>query len=179
MSVNPSLQKITLIGLFSALGVVLGFALAAVPNVELVSATIYIAGHLLGIQGGILVGLLTEGIYSFLNPYGVAPFPIFISQCISMMLIGFCGGINKKWITYRFIRDYIFTGINGFVLTLLFAIITTLGYMVSINASLQMALSSLVTGLGMYAIHLLSNTLIFLLIVPVVTSRLSKLIKVQ
>ena len=177
MRPNSSLKKIVTIGLFSALGIALGLLLAPVPNVELVTATIFISGQVLGIQGGILVGLLTESLYSFLSPYGIAPMPIFLAQIISMMIVGYWGGRIGKLKPMPTFKIHLITGLSGLALTLIFAILTTLAYVLFIEINTKILISSLLTGLSFYVIHILSNTGIFILIVPVVVQRLNQVIK--
>ena len=163
---NTKISKIALIGLFIALGTTLGFALATIPNVELVTATIFLAGFLMGIREGLLVGLLTESIYSILNPYGMAAPPLFIAQILSMGLVGCLGGwmgrqgIQTGW------RGYLRLGLAGFITTLFFAVVTTLAFLVFIDFSTKSILSSFIVGLGFYTLHILSNTLIFISVVP-------------
>ena len=177
MRANSSLRKIVTIGLFSALGIVLGLLLAPVPNVELVTATIFISGQILGIQGGILVGLLTESLYSFLSPYGIAPLPIFLAQIISMMIVGYWGGRIGTLKPMSRLKTHLIIGFSGLVLTLIFATLTTLAYILFIQVNTKILMSSLLTGLSFYIVHILSNTGIFILIVPVVVQRLNQLVK--
>ncbi len=56
--------------IFVALAAALGFLLLSVPNVELVTFTVFASGVVLGRWRGALVGVLAMAIYSGANPYG-------------------------------------------------------------------------------------------------------------
>jgi len=156
-----------MIGLFIALGISLGFALIHIPNVELVTATIFISGYLLGIKEGIVVGLLTETLYSLINPYGMAAPPLFIAQVFSMSLVGGLGGILGRRKTQTELVYHLQLGLTGFIATGIFAVLTTLSFVFFMGFSQKTLFGSFIYGLGFYIIHIVSNTLIFLTIVPV------------
>ena len=50
-------RTITLLALWIAVTVALGYALATVPNVELVTASVFLSGYLFGPAAGTLVGV--------------------------------------------------------------------------------------------------------------------------
>lgn len=155
-------------GIFIALGVSLGFALIHIPNVELVTATIFISGYLLGIKEGIVVGLLTETLYSVLNPFGMAAPPLLIAQVFSMSLVGCLGGILGRRKPQTDIVYHIQLGLTGFIATGIFAVLTTLSFVFFMGFSQKTLSGSFIYGLGFYIIHIVSNTLIFLTIVPLI-----------
>lgn len=165
---NLTLRKIALIGLFTALGATLGYALTSIPNVELVTATIFVAGYLMGIRAGLLVGLLTESIYSLLNPYGVAAPPLFIAQVVAMGLAGCVGGWLGKRLRGSGWRLHLNLGLAGLGLTLFFAVFTTLSFLIFIDLSSESILSSFIVGMGFYLLHIISNILIFITAVPLI-----------
>jgi uncharacterized membrane protein len=134
-----SVKKAVQMGIFVALGLTLGFALIHIPNVELITATIFISGYLLGIKEGIVVGLLTETLFSLMNPFGVAAFPLFVAQVFSMSLVGCTGGMLAKQKKNKTLIYHIQLGLTGF-----------------------------------YLLHILSNTVIFVSIIPVLLNRASK-----
>ena len=78
--------------LLAALCATIGYLLAGVPNVELISAAVFVCGALLGVRRGALIGLLSEGIYAGLNPNGLSPPPLFVAQIIGFVLLGAGGG---------------------------------------------------------------------------------------
>lgn len=171
---NLSIKKIALMGLFTALGIVMGHTFIHIPNVELVTATIFIAGFLLGIKSGLVVGLITESIYSLFNPYGAAAPPLFIAQVVSMGLAGILGGLLGKRNVRTETMYYLQLGLAGFVATIIFAVLTTLSFVLFIDFSWDKLLASFIAGLGFYITHIISNTLIFFTLVPLVLKTLEK-----
>jgi uncharacterized membrane protein len=85
-------RTIALLGVLTAWVAALGFVLSPVPNVELMTLSTFLAGALLGVSGGALVGSLAMAIFSGLNPYGMAPPPVFVSQVIGLACVGAVGG---------------------------------------------------------------------------------------
>jgi hypothetical protein len=156
------LHRAALAALFIAAGVALGFALASIPNVELVTTTIFTAGYVLGVRTGLVVGIMTEGLYSFLSPYGMAAPPLFIAQITGMAMAGLAGGLFRRSPSPRPVA----LAATGFFLTLNFAIITTAAYALFMNFTRESLWVSLGSGIVFYITHLISNTLIFLIIMP-------------
>ncbi len=167
-------RKIAFCGLFSALGISLGYALASVPNVELITATLFISGFFLGVKEGILVGIITESLYSLLNPYGMAPPPLFIVQVLCMALAGFTGGVMGKIGPLKPWKRSVLIGLAGFLLTLNFAAATTFSFVILMGYSFSRLMASFSAGMGFYAIHIATNTAIFSLAVPVLLDILKK-----
>jgi hypothetical protein len=159
---------LTRLSLFTALGVTLGYALMSVPNVELVTATVFIAGVVSGARGGAFVGAAAEGIFSLFHPLGAPSPPLWIAQVISMAVAGAAGGLFFELGSPLTQSKRFRIGIAGFLCTLNFAVLTTLAYSLTVSFSMKQILASLVFGLGFYVVHLISNTAIFFTIVPAV-----------
>jgi uncharacterized membrane protein len=70
-----------------------------IPNFELVSPTIFLAGVLFGFRNGIFVGILTYFIFGILNPMGMSPLPLLLAQVLVGTLIASAGGLcsKKRW----------------------------------------------------------------------------------
>ncbi len=161
-------------GLFVALGLSLGFTLLHIPNVEMVTATIFISGYLIGAKEGVIVGTITESLFSLFNPLGAAPPPLLIAQVISMGFAGYLGGILRSWNHPINKMYYIRLGLAGFLSTVIFAVLTTLSFTLLIGLSFHELIGSFIYGLGFYIIHIVSNTLIFLTIVPALLNSAAK-----
>lgn len=153
--------------MFIALGVTLGYSLSTVPNVELVTATVFLAGYSTGWRCGGGIGLVTESIYAAVNPFGIASPPLFISMVAAMAITGIAGGIYRRVRSSRAAIRHVQTGIAGAALSLNFAILTTLGYVLFMGLSTDRLLPSFITGIGFYLTHIISNCIIFLSIVPI------------
>jgi len=167
------IQTLSLMSILTALGVALGFALAAIPNVELVTSTIFLSGMILGKARGTAVGVLTEGLYSILSPYGTAPLPMLAAQCTAMGIAGFAGGLLGSFLARPKGFRFILLGLCGFACTLIFAWLTTAAYMAMSGSGAAGLAAGLVQGFGFYAAHLVSNTLFFMILIPVVLQGLS------
>lgn len=154
--------------LFIAMGVTFGFSLVHIPNIEMMTVTIFISGYLLGVKEGLLVGILAEGLFSLLNPLGMAAPPLFVAQTISMGLTGICGGLLHKISPAKPItwQHYIGFGFAGALLTLMFAGFTNFGYTLTIGFTWGKFLAGFIAGFPFIVIHILSNTAIFTLLLP-------------
>ena len=154
--------------LFIAMGVTFGFSLVHIPNIEMMTATIFISGYLLGIKEGLLVGILAEALFSLLNPLGMAAPPLFAAQTISMGLTGVCGGLFNKIsiIKPNTWQHYLGFGFAGSLLTLIFATFTNFGYTLTIGFSWDKFLAGFIAGFPFIVIHIVSNTAIFTLLLP-------------
>jgi len=170
-----SSRKIAKIGVFTALPIVLKIPILQIPNVEFFSFVVFTSGFLLGIIEGGIVGALSMSIYTIFNPYGLPPLPIGIAQVVSMILIGILGGlffylIHLKRIHKVSLTIFIWMGIAGFSVTLLYDILTNLGVVIIMGEFIPIMIAAIPFTL----IHLLSNTLIFILLTPLLF-RLAKL----
>ncbi len=169
-----SAQGLALMAILTALAVALGMLLAHVPNIELVSFTVFVSGAVLGRWRGACLGMIAMGIYSGANPIGsgLGIPPMFIAQVLTMAFIGFVGGsLGGVWRTGGRLRQVALAAVTGFVLTGI--------YQVGVIAGL--AVASLDVGTGFVAalvgnaffstVHIVSNTIVFAMLVPVVVPR--------
>ncbi len=167
---------LTRVAMFVAVGVVSGLALSAVPNVELVTAVCFVAGFLLGPGAGVLVGGLTEALFAGFNPLGSSLGILLVSQVTGMAAAGALGGL-AAWFTrgrYDRVRYPATIVAFGVVTTLIFDLLTNLAYPFTAGFSVSMLLVSLVAAIPFAGIHLVSNALVFLLIVAPLLPRLEK-----
>ena len=67
-----------------------------IPNFELLTLVVFCSGVLLGVRDGMLVGAITELIYSVLNPYGAVHPLVTVSQVFGMMAAGLAGGLSAR-----------------------------------------------------------------------------------
>ena len=157
----------------------MGYLFLSIPNVELVTATVFIAGFLLGPLVGSVVGVVTEIIYSGLNPMGMAAPNLLIAQIVGMAVTGYVGGLVRRngWHEKTTIARLFIFGATGFILTLVFDVLTTLSFVIIMSGGdLNKILSSFAFGMGFYVIHIGVNTAIFAVLVPLLLSRLSQVV---
>ncbi|NOY76569.1 MAG: ECF transporter S component [Calditrichaeota bacterium] len=152
---------------FVALAIALGWAFLYIPNIELITATFFIAGYFLGPARGIGVAVVGEFLYSLLNPLGAAPPPLMAAQIISMGLVAFWGGFSRPWVRrLPVFPKMLFLGFSGLVLTFLYDLFTTLSFLAFAGLNKTTFLASVIYGLGFYVLHIIGNFIIFLVVVP-------------
>jgi len=130
------------------------------PNVEFTSLICFLIGFLFGALFGALLGALTMFINGFLSPWGFAGI-IMPFQILGMALIGFAGGAYRKLIG----NDFSISKSLNFesaclaaFLTLIYDIITNVGYAVLFNLEIVIVL---IAGVWFSIIHVVSNTVLF------------------
>ena len=147
----------------------MGYLFLLVPNVEMISATVFIAAAFVGPLYGILIGGCAELIFSLFNPMGAAAPPLLVAQVFSFMLFGLVGGLVGLPKTKPLWRTMILCGVCGFFLTLVYDVLTTLSFSIFMAGdNLEKIITIFSTGILFYVIHSLVNTMIFTTIVPAI-----------
>ena len=164
---QKEIYRLVLTGLFTALAVALAYALAAFPNIELMTAVVFLAGYTLGPSSGAMVGGIAMFVYSGFNPYGPAAPPLFFTQILGMTIAGLSGGVLGVHGGKSALRtpNKAVLGAAGFFLTLAYDLLTTVGTTITVGWSTAqffavLALSYLIP------VHIFSNTLIFAVLIP-------------
>lgn len=158
--------RVVIAALLVALGIALGRLMAGVPNVELVTLTVFLGGALCGVAGGASIGASVGILHSMFNPLGPAPLPLLAAQVFSFSIVGVVGAaFASKSIVSRSKGALLFA-IAGFLLTLFYDATTTLATAIIVldgrwysTGLLAVAASSV----PFAAVHIFSNTLLFAL----------------
>ena len=168
--------RIALLSTFAALAVVIGYMLVFLPNIELFTLMIFLAGFILGKRDGAIVGLMSSFIFVFFNPYGVSPLPLFAYQLAHYSLVGTLGGISHSFLRKKeyfkpeddlyVFRVLLIFAIIGAVVTFVYDILSTLIGALSIFGTLETFWATYLIGLPFTTIHLVGNTLGFIFILP-------------
>lgn len=162
--------------MFTALAVGSGFALLLIPNVELVTAVVFVSGVSLGPGWGLTVGLLSEFVFSTANPLGsgLVFLPLLVSQLIGMGLVGLAGGLFRSVFQSRnwSLPKVILIGATGAILTFLFDTLTTLSYPVAMGFEFRQTAAIYVAGMAFTVLHQVSNAVIFATALPQVFRRI-------
>lgn len=172
----PKSLKASLAAIFSAVAIAASYSRPAYLNIEPMSIVVFLSGIALGLRVGAVVGTVSEAIFSQLNPYGPAPLPIFVAQIGCMMFIGISGGVFGRLCSESDsnLSISLKMGFAGFYLTLVFDLLTNLGAAISFyNGDYAIAL---ILGLYFMIVHVVSNTIMFSTIGPVVSRRVVNLI---
>ena len=148
--------------------VAVGFALSGVPNVELMTMTVFIAGYLLDWRLGAAVGAASIAAYSLFNPLGAAMPPLFIAQVIGFSIIGASGALIGPVITRLKPRwtAFLLCGLTGFLLTFAYDVITNVGAYFTITGDGAPSSFYKFVGAGMLfmVMHIVWNTALFLVV---------------
>ena len=178
--------KIALLSTFTALAVVFGYMLAYIPNIEVFTLTIFLSGFVLGKKEGLFVGLLSSTIFTFFNPLGVSPPPLYFYQVVHYSLTGFSGGLvrnflnNKKF--YKPKEDlYVFPvialfGFVGGVITFIYDLLSTFFGAILFSQSVNYFIATYLSGVVFTSIHLIGNVLGFIFILPGLIQLIMKLL---
>jgi len=178
--------RISLIATFTALAIVLGYAMAYIPNIEVFTLMIFLSGFIMNKKEGAIIGLLSASIFTFFNPLGPSPPPLFIYQLIHYSLTGITGGLTKDFMLNRkFFKPkedlYVYQvmvifGIIGGILTFLFDILSTLFGGFTVSTSIDYFIASYLFGIVFTTIHLIGNTLVFVFLLPGLIQIILKLV---
>jgi len=142
------------------------------PNVEFTSLISFTVGVAFGSWFGAILGASVMFVNGFLSPYGLGGLLI-LFQVAGMSLIGLAGGVysktvadgNAKWMPVE-------VAILGAFLTLVYDLITNLGYALQFslltNSVVVSFIGVLAAGSVFMAIHVASNTVLFMTSIPMV-----------
>jgi hypothetical protein len=154
----------------------LGYLFMPVPNVEMITAAIFLSGLWMGPRYGLAIGVTAEAIFSLSNPMGFPPPPLLVAQALGMGLAGWAGGMLRRLVArIPFYRSpwtgHLVLAAAGLTLTLIFDLLTTLSFPLAAGFSPGQIKIALALGLPFVAVHIGVNTLIFALILPVILAR--------
>jgi energy-coupling factor transport system substrate-specific component len=173
---SPVRQPV-LLGLFTGTAVGVGYLLAGVPNVELMTLVIALAGAALGLRAGFLVGVLAAVIFSLGSPYGLPHPLLLLAQTLGMGLAGMVGRwgsgpLIRNLADRRRIRSLILAGGTGFAATLSYDLLTNLAIVRAFDLAPAVVFAGAVP---FFLIHAGVNTAVFAILLPVLLPRLAHL----
>jgi len=159
-------RRATLAGLLVALNLAAGFALAGIPNVELITLLVFLSGFLLGPRTGAIVGAASWGLFSAFNPMGAAVPPVLAAQVIGGGIIGIAGGALGPLLLRipRRLVCLVLCGLAGAVLTLGFQVlVNAVAFWVFTDTRSVGAMWAFIAGGILFTItHLIWNSAVFL-----------------
>jgi uncharacterized membrane protein len=175
-------HEVALIAVFAALAVALGYLLASIPNVELITFTVFVAGVMLGRWRGALVGAVSATIYYGANPYGssIAIPLLYAAQIGSLAITGIVGGLTGplwRGATAERLRRVLplLGGGLGLILTAVFQASMIVGLALSMPSLGAVGLGSALASNALFSLlHLAWNTAAFALLLPVLPRRLER-----
>jgi hypothetical protein len=173
---SPVRQPV-LLGLFTGTAVGVGFLLLSLPNVELMTLVIALAGATMGLGSGFVVGALAATIYSLGSPLGLPHPLLLVAQALGMGLAGMVGHWGGQWVRRLPVGRPWFHAASlaagtGLLATLGYSILTNLassvGYDISLAVNFGLALPFFLIRAGV-------NIVIFGILFPSLQARLAPL----
>jgi hypothetical protein len=154
------MTSIARIGVFAALALGINFPFLAIPNVEVISVTLFLSGLFLGLKHGLLSALIAGVIFVFFNPNGPQPIIIVgIAQILGFITFPITGGLLRRLILKKMTiqSNIIFMSVLGLILTLCYDVLTNLAFAVTIGPFWVVLWGGLTFALA----HIISNAIIF------------------
>lgn len=161
--------------------VALGYALAGVPNVEVVTLTAFIGGWWLGPVRGGLAASAGEFLFSTFNPMGPALPAVLVGQITGMALTAVTGGLLRAHRARlvgrrpvpapprRAARDAAFSvplfAAVGVLVTLAYDVLTNAGSAIAMGMTRQMP-HVIAAGVAFSILHVVSNAVVFGVLAP-------------
>lgn len=138
------------------------YALVGVPNVKVMDFIVFIGGFCFGPFTGALIGVLSWVVYGAINPYGFV-LQVWLATMFSESIYGLLGGIlGKNLASTNFngerLKLSIFFGTMGFILTLIYDLVTNVVYASAFDIPIIVAI---VFGTPFTILHEVSNAAIF------------------
>ena len=171
-------RRVLLASLMVALTTAAGYALAGLPNVELVTTLIFVSGFLLGAGLGAAVGAVSWCVHSLFNPLGAAIPPVLAAQVLSGILVGAAGGLLGRRLVNIGSRVWasLAAGVLGLFLTLIFQLLvnTAFFYTFTGDAETTTLYKYLIAGLAFTVTHLVWNAGVFMIVLVPLLSVLDR-----
>lgn len=174
--VSP-VRRPVLLGLFAGTAVGAGYLLAGVPNVELMTLIIALAGAALGGRGGAAAGALAASVYSLASPYGPPVPAMLVAQGLGLAAAGVGGHLagsvvgsalaagRRRWAVT------VAAG-TGLMVTLFYDLATNLAIIQAFGMAPLVVLSG---AIPFAMIHAGANTAIFAILFPLLQPRMAGL----
>lgn len=168
--------RFTLMAIFAALVVVLGYLLVYIPNIQLVFVMLFLTGFIMGKKDGAAIGLMGSFLFCFFNPLGASPLPLLAFQIVYYSCIAIMGASihsllkNKEYFKPKedlyVLKVLILFGSLGGLLTFLYDVLTTVIHALVFFGTLKAFWPTYLIGITFTTVHLISNILIFVFVLP-------------
>jgi Ni,Fe-hydrogenase I cytochrome b subunit len=171
-----SSRWVSILAIMTALALVGNYVLVAVPNVELGSTVLFVTAYIFGAHMAVWSTLIMSLLFGVINPWGGFIPQIWVSQIIGWFYIITIGSImGKQGKNNRRVEPRKWElAITGAFVTFIFEQITNLGYSITFGVPFYLAATA---AIPFSAIHIVSNTLIFSQVVPMLNSALRTQLK--
>lgn len=155
---------VSIASIMTSLALAGSYALVAIPNVELGSTVLFITAYFFGTTMGIWSAVIMSIIFASVNPWGGFIPQIWVSQLIGWLYMVVAGGLmgygepgqSAKALSRAELL------VAGAFLTAIFDMVTNIGWALISNQSYYIVI---LVGLPFMVAHVVSNALIFALVV--------------
>jgi len=102
------MRRTARIALFAALAAALGFLFAPIPNIELVTFSLFAAGYAMGLGAGAIAAILAVLLYFGMNPYGSSFLfpPLLAAQLAAAVFIAALGALCARLLPRHRMRSW-------------------------------------------------------------------------
>lgn len=161
-------KSLVLTALFAGQAFIANFFMLFLPNVSFAFLVIFIAGYSLGISRGMLSGGLGFFLISYFNPYGLPLLPLLAGQIALGACVGLCGALAARITPIKLHSRAIYP------LYALWGVLASGVYMGGVSLIDALLLGPfkqrILVSLGFSILTILSNLIIFPLMVPLIKS---------
>jgi len=172
-SSQSAIKRTVLLGLFTGTAVGVGYLLSPVPNIELMTLLVALAGGVLGRALGAICGILAATLFSVGSPYGAALPPLLIAQALGLGTAGWLGAVTAPTVL-NFLRKnqrkraLTVSFILGMGATLIYDLLTNLASAITFGLDLRVVAAG---ALPFALLHQAGNTPLFLVLYPLLLPR--------
>ncbi len=165
MKREPALQKTVLTALFAAVAAAGGYLLIAIPNVEIFTLILFLAGWGLGLGNGMAAAVVAAILYFGFNPQGGFFPPLLVAQILGAIAAPTAGSLIRRiHLSKKVFR--IFLILSAIIITLWFDILTNLAFPLTAGFDMRGIIATLIAGIPFALIHIGSNAVIFAILAP-------------
>jgi len=181
---NP-LKTVILTALFAGTGAAGGYLLMAVPNVEVLTLIMFLSGYTLGARQGVTASIIAALLYFGFNPQGGMFPPLLIAQIVGLTAAPVAGALFNR-ISHSLecashpevsgkpailplsitIRQSLLLSAMAIAATFWYDLLTNLAFPLATGMGINGVITVLIAGIPFSVLHIVSNVLIFIFIIP-------------
>jgi len=171
-----SSTKASLVAVFTGVSLGTNYALAAVPNVKVMDAIVFIAAFLFGLDVGLGVAFFSRLVYGYVNPWGQAGIDLLIFLIVGESFYALAGSLLRrgsfvKELTIEretYARWGIIFGVTGLISTFAYDVLTNFAsYLFTTTSLFNALIIGMATGAPLAIVHEVSNLFFFATVAPV------------
>ena len=171
-----SSTKASLVAVFTGVSLGTNYALAAVPNVKVMDAIVFIAAFLFGLDVGLGVAFFSRLVYGYANPWGQAGVDLLVFLIIGESFYALAGSLLRRGSFVKrlpieretYAQWGMLFGVTGLISTFAYDVLTNFAsYLFTTTSMFNALLIGMATGAPLAIIHEVSNLIFFATVAPV------------